>query len=113
MSSDKSFHDYVLCDLFSGFDSITSRAMFGGYGFKKDGRMFGMIANGKLYFKVGDSNKSDYEVAGSRPFTYAGHKGKVYEMSYWEVPEDIFENRDELEIWLQKAVISSIKSKSK
>ena len=104
MSKDKSFHDYVLNDLFSSFDGITSRAMFGGYGFKKNGMMFGMIADGKLYFKVGDNNRKDYEKFGSKPFTYRGQKNKVYEMSYWEVPADCLENPEILEQYLEKAV---------
>lgn len=108
---DKSFHDYVLSDLFSEFRGITSKSMFGGYGFYKDGKIFGMIAGGRLYFKVGDTNRRDYEKYGSKPFNYTGHKGKTYEMSYWEVPEDIFENREELEIWVGKAVNESMRKK--
>lgn len=108
MSKDKSFHDFILNDLFKDLDGVTSRAMFGGYGFKKDGKMFGMIANGKLYFKVGDSNRLDYEKAGSRPFTYKGRNDKSYEMSYWEVPADCLEDTDILKEYVEKAVAVSL-----
>lgn len=104
MTKDKSFHDYLLNDVFSDLSGITSRAMFGGFGFYKDGKIFGIIADGKLYFKVGDGNRSDYEEYGSKPFVYHGHKNKTTTMSYWEVPEDILEDKEKLEIWIEKAL---------
>ena len=113
MRKDSSFHEYVLNDLFSEIFGITSKAMFGGYGFYKDGKIFGMIADGKLYFKVGEGNTNDYEKFGSKPFTYTGHKGKTYQMSYWEVPADCLEDPEMLEEYLEKAVIESLKSKKK
>jgi len=75
---------------------------FGGYGIKK---------NGKLYFKVGDYNRADYEKHGSKPFTYTGQKGKTYEMSYWEVPDDCLEDQEMLEQFVEKACEVSFTSK--
>ncbi len=34
-------------------------------------------------------------------------------MSYWEVPSDVMENREELEKWIEKSVEVSINSKKK
>ena len=48
-------------------------------------------------------NKNDYKSKGSQPFVYEGMGGKV-EMSYWLVPEDVLENREELIIWIRKSV---------
>lgn len=104
MKNDKGFHDYLLNDVFSDIDGIKSRSMFGGYGFYKDGKIFGMIADGKLYFKVGEGNRKEYEKAGSKPFVYHGYKDKSVTMSYWEVPGDILENKEELAVWIEKAV---------
>lgn len=81
---------------------ITCRPMFGGYCLYKDGVAFGMIANDTLYFKVGDSNHSDYEKLGSSPFTYS-NRGKVYAMSYWEVPQEVMDNPDMLKKWILKS----------
>lgn len=111
MASDKGFHDYLLHDVFADIDGITSRAMFGGYGIYKNSVIFAIIAEGKLYFKVGEGNKADYEAHGSKPFVYVGHNGKPYEMSYWELPTDILENKDKLLLWVEKSF--AVKSKSK
>jgi DNA transformation protein and related proteins len=104
MKKDQGFFEYIRDDVMSGIDGITSRAMFGGWGFYKYGKIFGLIADGKLYFKVDDSNKAEYMSYGSKPFEYYGKKGKAITMSYWEVPSDILEDREELEEWIEKSV---------
>jgi DNA transformation protein len=78
--------------------------MFGGFGYYKNGKFFGFVADGKLYFKVGNTNKKDYEERGSKPFVYRGHKGREIEMTYWELPADIMEDRESLEAWIDKAI---------
>ncbi|CAN5134547.1 hypothetical protein BH09PAT2_BH09PAT2_10610 [soil metagenome] len=110
---DNSFVDYILQDVLSHIPGISSRAMFGGHGIYKDGVIFGLIANDVLYFKVGESNISDYEKAGSQPFTYSKKDGKATAMSYWGLPESVFEKKEELNEWVQKAVHASIESKKK
>ena len=105
MKKDNDFYEYVKDDLFADIDGITSRHMFGGYGFYKDGTFFALIAYGKLYFKVGPNNQKDYEKHKSKPFIYSGHKSrKPTKMSYWEVPADVLEDKDELVKWIDKAV---------
>ena len=97
----------------AGVEGITARAMFGGHGLYKDGVIFGLIADDQLYFKTGESNQKDYEAAGSQPFTYEAKKKKRVAMSYWEVPSDVLENRDEMRLWVNKAVKASLKSRKK
>ncbi len=103
MAKDTSFYQYVLGDLFSEILGISSRSMFGGYGFYYHGKIFAIIADGKLYFKVGDGNRKDFERFGSLPFRYKGHNGKLYEMSYWELPPDIMDDKEEILNWVEKA----------
>lgn len=102
MVQDKAYHDYILMDVFSGIAGIHSRAMFGGYGFYINGKIFAIIADGKLYFKVGDDIKKDFEDRGSHPFRYQSN-GKMIEMSYWEIPEEILDNKDILLEWIERS----------
>ena len=76
--------------------------MFGGWGVYKDGVIFAIIVDDQLYFKVDDSNKSRYEKRGSRPFTYA-LRGKLIAMSYWEVPAEVIDDRDEIKRWAEES----------
>ncbi len=68
MKRDQSFHDYVVQDLLEKESGITSRAMFGGWGIYKNGLIFAINSDGELYFKVGDSNRADFEKVGSHPY---------------------------------------------
>ena len=67
-----------------------------------DGLFFALIADDVLYFKVGDSNRSDYEAAGMEAFRPFADKPNV--MSYYEVPIEVLENKDRLGEWAQKAL---------
>lgn len=113
MARDDSFHEYVMSEVFQGIEGLSSRSMFDGFGIYKDGVFFALISDGELYFKVGDDNKADYKKTNSKPFVYTGHKGKNVTLSYWLLPEEILENRDELINWIDKSVEASVKSKGK
>lgn len=93
MKKDASFVEYVVEDLFAYLQgTISARSMFGGYGVYRDGVMFGLVADGALYFKVTDSGDVEqYRAMGSGPFVY--HKqGKPQELSYYYIPEEVQEN---------------------
>lgn len=109
MGKNKDFHDYIMFDVFSGLDGISSKSMFGGFGFWRHGKIFAIITDGRLYFKVGEENKKDYEKRGSRPFVYRGAKGRDIEMSYYELPADIMEDKEALVEWIEKS--TSVKRK--
>ena len=111
MSRDAGFHEYIMNDVLGGMSSIKSRAMFGGWGIYKDGIFFALIADGELYFKVDDSNRADYEKRGSKPFIYSMRDGKKTTMSYWPLPGEIMEDRQELEVWIGKSVKANMKDK--
>ena len=110
MQADKSLNEYVMRDLLDGLSGITSRAMFGGYGIYKNGKIFAIIADGQLYFKVGDNNRSDYEKYASAPFTYMNH-GKPMQMSYWQLPQEIMDSKDQIEVWIEKSLSVGKKKK--
>ena len=100
-------------DLFADMPDVKSRAMFGGYGIYKDGIIFAIIAEGKLYFKVSDINRNDYEEKGSKPFEYVMPSGKKMQMGYWELPEEVMEDREILHVWVGRAVAVSKAAKKK
>lgn len=101
--ANSSYIDYIL-DLLLPLGGIKARKMFGGVGIYKDGIFFALVTgNDIVYFKVDDITRSDYEKYESKPFTYEKNK-KIIALSYWEAPVDILENRDALEVWVEKAV---------
>ena len=105
------FHDYVMQDLMQGIRGVTSRAMFGGWALYRDGVTFGIIADEQLFFKVDDKSRAKFEKMGSAPFKYESRGKQVTMKSYWELPADVAEDRDELERWVGTACRAAKKRK--
>ncbi|WP_088186135.1 TfoX/Sxy family protein [Desulfosporosinus sp. FKA] len=110
MSVSDSFKEYVI-DQLGKLGFVTVKKMFGGASIYYDGLIFGLLADDVLYFKVDDSNKSDYIMAGMKPFKPFDDKPML--MPYYEVPVDILENREQLAEWAMKALLVSRNNPSK
>jgi DNA transformation protein len=76
--------------------------MFGGVGLYHHGIFFGLIDDDTLYLKVDDSNRTDFERAGSRPFQPYGEGS--YSMQYYELPAEALEDRAAIREWVLKSV---------
>lgn len=74
---------------------VTSMAMFGGHGLYKDEVMFAIVdSEGRLYLRADGSTAMAFEAAGSTQHA---------RMPYWEVPEPIREDADQLREWAATA----------
>jgi len=104
MAVDEGYKDYVV-DQLGKLGFVTVKKMFGGAGIYHDGLIFGLLGDDVLYFKVDDSNKSDYVRAGMEPFQPFDDNPLV--MPYYEVPVDILENRELLADWALKSLNAS------
>ena len=117
---DKGFAEYVVGDLFGYLDDVSARAMFGGYGIYRGGVMFGLIAEGELYFKVSEGETKKYESFSSKPFHYSRKDKGAITMSYWCIPEEVQEDtrlfrelaEESYELALEKAVKKTPKKKA-
>jgi DNA transformation protein and related proteins len=101
MAVTDSFVAYVVEQL-EPVGAITPRRMFGGVGVYAGDLFFALIDDDVLYFKVDDSNRGDFERAGSGPFRPYGPGGEV--MQYYTVPALVLEDADELARWAAKAI---------
>ncbi len=110
-----SFKEYVTEDVLGHIDGITSRRMFGGYGLYLDGIIFGIITGeSRLYFKVDDTNKPEFLERDSEPFTFTSHHGtKQVSLSYYNLPEEIMEDKGEVETWVRKSAAISQNGKTR
>lgn len=88
------------------------RNMFGGAGVYFDDLMFGLIAGETLYFKVDDRNRAEYESEGLEPFTVQLTRGGTGSFSYYEVPERLYDDPDELVVWARKALDATLAAKA-
>jgi len=62
--------------------------------------IFGLIDEGRLYFRASDVTAGRYQAEGSKPFEpWPGHVMK----GYYEVPANVLEDADEAVAWAHEA----------
>ena len=99
---DDSLKSFVL-DQLSALPDLRAKAMFGGHGLYQAERFFGILMEGRLYFKVDDASRVAFVERGMGPFTYEKAR-RTLAMNYFEVPPDVLENREELVAWATRAI---------
>ena len=90
-----SFKDFVV-DQLRAVDDLTCRAMFGGHGLYSRNYFFGIVYQGRLYFKTNDRTRPAYDRLGMRPFQ---PNPELTLKNYYEVPPGVVEDRNELTQW--------------
>ena len=99
---DDSFKEFVL-DQLGALPELRARAMFGAHGLYSGEKFFGILDEGRLFFKTDAASAADYTSRGMGAFTYES-KGKRMTMAYHEVPPDVLENAPELTSWARRAI---------
>ena len=83
---------------------IRARDMFGGHGLFKDDIMFAIVdSEGRLYLRADGSTAMAFEAAGSTQHA---------RMPYWEVPEPIREDSEQLREWAATAAEVAVRSRT-
>ena len=104
-------------ELFAPFAAVTIRRMFGGAGVYADGSMFALVFDGALFLKVDEASIPDFKREGSAPFVYTRAKspGRVgrASLSYWRLPERLYDDPEELAVWAAKALAIAQRKKVK
>lgn len=98
-------------DVLAPLGDIRIRAMFGGAGVYYRDLMFGLIANETLHLKIDETTKPAFEEEGMGPFVYEPPSGKTIAMSYWELPERLYDEPEELLEWAKTAVVAASRAK--
>ncbi len=98
----ESFKEFVV-DQLRDLPQLRTKAMFGGHGLYAGDKFFGILMDGRLYFKTDDRSRPVYEKHGMGPFIYEKAR-RTMTMRYYEVPSEILENSAELVDWAKLAV---------
>ncbi len=99
-----------LHEVFSEFGRIDARRMFGGYGIFHEGLMFALVADDTLYLKADDESADDFESRGLAQFQY-NKGGRVVGVSYFEAPDEIYDDPAEAVGWAQRAYDAALRAK--
>ena len=96
-----------LIDLFADFGPVTIRRMFSGFGISADGINFALALRGGLYFRADEQTIPRFETEGSKPFSYQTKAKTVTVGSYWQLPERLYDDPEELTVWARAALAAA------
>jgi DNA transformation protein len=94
-------------ELFAAFGPVDVRRMFSGAGVFADGVMIALAASDVLYLKADAQTIPSFEQEGLGPFSYATKGGKRTIMSYWRMPDRLYDDVDELAEWARAALAAA------
>src|SRR3979409_399642 len=86
---------------------VTLRRMFGKSGVFCDGVMFAMVTEKTLYVRVDEENRAELSEAEAFPPRNYAKQGSTIDLSFWRVPERLFDEPDELVAWAQAALAAA------
>ncbi len=105
------FAEEVLERLSRSVPGVRSRKMFGGVGIYSGEQFFAIVAFEKLWFKVDDSNRGDYEAHEMKPFQPFPDRPTA--LSYFELPLELLDQPEELRIWASRSLSAARAAKQK
>jgi DNA transformation protein len=113
MAVSPGFKDFIE-DLFAPFGPVSIRTMFSGAGLYADGVMFAIAARDTIYLKADEDFARDFAAEGKAPFAARRKNRAPIALSYWEVPERLLDDPDELAVWARRSLaIARTKPKAK
>ena len=110
MTASTEYTKFVL-ELLEPIGPVRTSRFFGGVGISKGALQFAMIMGNSLYFAVDDNTRKKYEQAGMQPFSYVTKKGRVQVRKYFELPDDVLTDSEQLRLWTNEAVHVAGKTK--
>ena len=94
-------------ELFAAFGPVTVRRMFGGAGIFADGMCIAIVADGVIYLKADEATVPAFKAEGLQAFTYQAQSGKRTVMSFWRMPDRLYDDPDELVGWARAALAAA------
>ncbi len=96
-----------LIDLFADFGPVAIRRMFSGFGISVDGTNFALALRGGLYLRADEQTIPRFEAEGSKPFSYQTRAKTVTVASYWQLPERLYDDPEELTDWAKASLAAA------
>ena len=96
-----------LIDLFADFGPVTIRRMFSGFGISADGTNFALALRGGLYLRADEETLPRFEAEGSKPFQYQTRAKTVTVNSYWQLPERLYDDPEDLTVWARASLAAA------
>jgi DNA transformation protein len=98
---------FTAIELFADFGPVSVRRMFSGFGISADGTNFALALRGGLYLRADGQTIPRFESEGSKPFQYQTRAKTVTVASYWQLPERLYDDPEELTGWARAALAAA------
>src|SRR5712691_5999124 len=84
--------------------------MFSGAGIFADGLMIALVVDGVIFLKADETLVPRFEREGLAPFSYKTKDGRRTLMSYWRMPERLYDDSGELAEWARQSMVAAQRS---
>ena len=74
--------------------------------------MFALVADNVLFLKVDMESESKFKAIGLEAFSYMKN-GKEFRMSYFQAPEEVLEEAEEMSYWANMAYSAALRAAAK
>lgn len=101
-----------IADLFAAFGAVDVRRMFGGFGVFAEDLMLAIVQDGQIFLKVDEVTSGSFAREGQGAFTYEA-RGRRISLSYWRMPDRLYDDPDELARWAAGALAAARRSHTK
>ena len=102
-----SFAAFVL-DQLAELPGVEARRMFGGHGLYLEDVFFGIVHEGRLYFRADGESREEYLTRGMKPFR---PNPRQILRNFLEVPADVIEQPRLLGQWARRAGVAAERGK--
>ena len=90
-------------DLFEQFGTVFARRMFGALGLFSGDVMVGIVIDDAIYLKTDEATRPRFIAEGMEPFVYHKHTGEEIVLSYYAVPDRLYDEPEEFAQWVRAA----------
>jgi DNA transformation protein and related proteins len=101
-----SYLTYVI-DQLGGTRVATTRRMFGCVGLYQAELFFGVIDDDVVFLRVDDASRPAYVERGMRPLRPLKSKPDIAMENYYQLPDEVLEDSDELGDWVRQALAAA------
>jgi DNA transformation protein and related proteins len=95
-------------ELLAPLGAVRARSMFGGVGLYVDDLFMALIADERLYLKVGAAHEAAFVAAGCAPFSYTTAQGVSHTMGYRLAPDEALESPSAMQPWARRALEAAL-----
>ena len=97
-------------EMFQGLGPVTIKRMFGGKGIYHLGRIVAIELRDEMLLKADEKSAPEFADAGASQWAYEGKKGNPVKMPYWSIPENAYDDPDEMAKWVRLAYEAALRA---